>query len=57
MLGLLDLVANRLDLLGLVANCLLDLLDVGGLLGLLDLRGLLVLLGLLDLLSLFDLIS
>ena len=54
---MLDLVANRLDLLGLVANCFLDLLDVGGLLGLLDLRGLLVLLGLLDLLSLFDLIS
>ena len=57
MLGLLGLVANRLDLLGSVANCLLDLLDVGGLLGLLDLRGLLVLLGLLYLLSLFDLIS
>ena len=57
MLGLLDLVANRLDLLSVVANCLLDLLDLDGLLGLLDLRGLLVLLGLLDWLSLFDLIS
>ena len=55
MFGLLGLIANRLDLLGLVANCLFDLLDVDGLLGLFDLRGLLVLFGLPDLLSLYDL--